>query len=187
MAERKAPAPKAKTKSAPAKPPAAARRKPAASKPNPKAAKKPPAAGAANHGSQDDSLYTNPGLRARLKKEIQAGSKGGRAGQWSARKSQLLVHAYEEQGGGYANKEHAPQQKNLEHWTGEKWTTADGKKAVAGKETARYLPAKAWEQLSPAEKKATDAKKRAASKRGEQFVANTEPAKRARRKATKKD
>ena len=181
MAERKTTAPKTKAKPAPAKSPPSAAKKPATSK-APKAAAKH-----TDHGSQDDSLYTNPDLRARLKKEIQAGDKGGRAGQWSARKSQLLVHAYEEQGGGYANKEPAPQQKNLEHWTGEKWTTTDGKKAIAGKETARYLPKKAWDQLSPAEKKATDAKKRAASKKGEQFVANTPPAKRARRKATKKD
>ena len=45
--------------------------------------------------------YTEPELRARLKEEIKAGDRGGRPGQWSARKSQLLTREYEEQGGGY--------------------------------------------------------------------------------------
>lgn len=141
---------------------------------------------AKDHGSQDDSLYTKPDLRARLKDQIQAGEKGGRAGQWSARKSQLLAHEYEAQGGGYTGKKRGTQQKNLEKWTEEKWTTADDKKAIRGGETARYLPKKAWDKLSPAEKKATDTKKRTASKKGEQFVANTDPAKKARKKASSK-
>lgn len=175
MAERKAPPAKSSSD------------QPAPRKSARPAAKKKPAAKSADHGSQDDSLYTDPDLRARLKHEIQAANKGGRAGQWSARKSQLLVHEYEAQGGGYTKKEHAPAQKNLEHWTEEKWKTADGEKAIKGDETARYLPAKAWDELSPAEKKATDQKKRAASREGEQFVANTEPAKKARKKAVKKD
>ena len=34
-----------------------------------------------------------------LKKK--AGSKGGRAGQWSARKAQMLAAAYKKAGGGY--------------------------------------------------------------------------------------
>jgi uncharacterized phage protein gp47/JayE len=33
--------------------------------------------------------YTKPKLRKRLKEEIQASDKGGRKGQWSARKSEL--------------------------------------------------------------------------------------------------
>lgn len=38
-----------------------------------------------------DSDYTDPQLRARLKDEIQAGDRGGKPGQWSARKAQLHV------------------------------------------------------------------------------------------------
>ena len=38
--------------------------------------------------------YTEPELRARLKEEIKAGDRGGRPGQWSARKSQLLTSEY---------------------------------------------------------------------------------------------
>ena len=45
--------------------------------------------------------------------------------------------------------------------------------------TKRYLPKKAWAKLSPEERDKTDAKKRAGSKQGKQFVANTEKAKKA--------
>ena len=34
--------------------------------------------------------YTKPALRKRLFYRIKAGSKGGRAGQWSARKAQAI-------------------------------------------------------------------------------------------------
>ena len=47
--------------------------------------------------------YTKPGLRKRLFKRILAGSKGGRPGQWSARKSQFLAREYKTAGGGYKN------------------------------------------------------------------------------------
>ena len=45
--------------------------------------------------------YTKPAMRKRLFNKIKAGSKGGRAGQWSARKAQMLVKEYEANGGGY--------------------------------------------------------------------------------------
>ena len=45
--------------------------------------------------------YTKPTMRKRLFKRILAGTKGGRAGQWSARKAQLLAMMYKERGGGY--------------------------------------------------------------------------------------
>ncbi len=35
--------------------------------------------------------YTKPSLRKRLFNEIKAGSKGGKPGQWSARKAQMLA------------------------------------------------------------------------------------------------
>ena len=46
----------------------------------------------------------------------------------------------------------------------------------------RYLPKAAWDQLSESEKKDTEAKKRAASQHGKQFVDNTPAAKEARKK-----
>ena len=45
--------------------------------------------------------YTKPTMRKRLFYRIKAGSKGGRAGQWSARKAQMLARAYKKAGGGY--------------------------------------------------------------------------------------
>lgn len=45
--------------------------------------------------------YTKPTMRKRLFEKIKAGSKGGRPGQWSARKSQLLAREYKTKGGGY--------------------------------------------------------------------------------------
>jgi hypothetical protein len=45
--------------------------------------------------------YTKPTMRKRLFEKIKAGSKGGKAGQWSARKAQMLAKEYKEAGGGY--------------------------------------------------------------------------------------
>ena len=45
--------------------------------------------------------YTKPTMRKRLFNKIKAGSKGGRAGQWSARKAQMLAREYKKAGGGY--------------------------------------------------------------------------------------
>ena len=45
--------------------------------------------------------YTKTTMRKRLFEKIKAGSKGGRAGQWSARKAQMLAREYKKAGGGY--------------------------------------------------------------------------------------
>jgi|TARA_Y100001937_G_scaffold126595_1_gene196238 hypothetical protein len=45
--------------------------------------------------------YTKPTMRKNLFKRIMRGTKGGRAGQWSARKAQLLAKEYKRRGGGY--------------------------------------------------------------------------------------
>ena len=45
--------------------------------------------------------YTKPSMRKRLFNRIKAGTKGGKAGQWSARKAQMLAAAYKKAGGGY--------------------------------------------------------------------------------------
>ena len=54
------------------------------------------------------------------------------------------------------------------------------------KSTERYLPEAAWKAMSKAERKKTDDKKKRESRKGKQFVENTEKAKRARRMASKK-
>ena len=45
--------------------------------------------------------YTKPAMRKRQFARIKAGSKGGKAGQWSGRKAQMLAKAYKAAGGGY--------------------------------------------------------------------------------------
>ena len=47
--------------------------------------------------------YTKPGLRKEIFNRIKAGTKGGDAGEWSARKAQLLATEYKKAGGGYKN------------------------------------------------------------------------------------
>ena len=71
-----------------------------------------------HHDSGDDK-YTRPELREKIKGQIREGDKGGKPGQWSARKSQLLVNEYEKHGGGYTSDERDDSQKHLEQWQDE--------------------------------------------------------------------
>jgi hypothetical protein len=45
--------------------------------------------------------YTKPAMRKKLFAKIKAGTKGGGAGKWSARKAQFLAVQYKKAGGGY--------------------------------------------------------------------------------------
>ena len=47
--------------------------------------------------------YTKPGMRKQMFNRIKAGGKGGKPGQWSARKAQMLAKQYKAKGGGYRN------------------------------------------------------------------------------------
>ena len=177
---------KSTDKAAPeAKSEAAAAKKSRTPKPKAGAAKSKASAKKTTSKSGDPALYTKPELREKLKDQITAGDKGGRPGQWSARKAQLLASEYEKEGGGYKKGSRTGKQKHLEEWTEEKWQTADGKKAERGKTTARYLPKEAWEKLTPAQRKETDEKKKKTSRTGKQFVANTPAASKARKAAQK--
>lgn len=62
----------------------------------------------------------------------------------------------------------AKPQQSLDRWTDQKWRTSDGKPSKGKK---RYLPDSAWNSLTPAEKKATNAAKAKGNKKGKQFVA----------------
>ncbi len=129
--------------------------------------------------------YTQPEVRERIKAKVLAGDKGARPGQWSARKAQLLVHEYEKQGGGY-NGPRSVSQKHLQKWAREKWQTkSGGERARHGKETERYLPEQAWKDLTPAQRRATNQKKRSESARGRQFISNTRAARNAGKAARK--
>ena len=74
--------------------------------------------------AQESGKYTKPGMRERIKDRIMAGSKGGKPGQWSARKAQLLAQEYEKSGGDYRGGK-GKSQKSLEKWGKEKWMTKD--------------------------------------------------------------
>lgn len=115
--------------------------------------------------------YTKPGLRERLKNQIMSGSKGGKPGQWSARKAQLLAQAYKKSGGSYSGPK-TSKQKSLSKWTKEEWGTKSGKPSTQGAKATgeRYLPKKARQALSSSEYAKTTAAKRAGMKAGKQFV-----------------
>lgn len=131
-----------------------------------------------------EEKYTKPDLRRQLKEEIKQSDKGGEPGQWSARKSQLLVQEYEKQGGGYKKDEKDEAAKSLEEWTEQNWQTVDGQgDARHGEITKRYLPKEVWDRLSDEEKQQAEQTKKSGSKDDEQYVAWTPAIKRAMREA----
>lgn len=58
-------------------------------------------------------------------------------------------------------------QKSLDDWTDQEWTTSDG---TPSKGKKRYLPKRAWGELSPSEKAATNRAKAKGNSQGKQFV-----------------
>ena len=114
--------------------------------------------------------YTKPALRKRIVSQVKSGSKGGKAGQWSARKAQIANERYKKAGGGFKGGK-TKAQKSLSKWTKEDWGTKSGKPSTQGKKATgeRYLPKKARKALSDKEYKATSRKKRADTKKGKQF------------------
>lgn len=115
--------------------------------------------------------YTKPGLRDKLKDQIMSGSKGGKPGQWSARKAQLLAQSYKKAGGSYSGPK-TSNQKSLSKWTKEEWGTKSGKPSTQGAKATgeRYLPKKARQALSSQEYAKTSAAKREGTRSGKQFV-----------------
>lgn len=114
--------------------------------------------------------YTKPELRERIKKRILASGKGGKPGQWSARKAQLVALEYKKAGGGYTSGK-SSKQKSLSKWTKEDWGTKSGKPSTQGEKATgeRYLPKKARQAMSASEYKRTSDKKRADLRKGKQF------------------
>ncbi|KAI4957768.1 hypothetical protein J4E86_004907 [Alternaria arbusti] len=137
--------------------------------------------------SKTDDKYTDPQLRDEVKEEIQAGDKGGEPGQWSARKAQMMASEYKKRGGGYTTDKKDEKAEHLDEWTEEEWQTKDGSGSAKDKNGLehRYLPKKAWEEMSEKEKEETDAKKQEGGKEGKQHVANTSKAAQAKKDATK--
>lgn len=108
---------------------------------------------------------SNPGKWKRIVAAVKAGTKGGRAGQWSARKAQIAVARYKKSGGGYRGAKKSSN--SLAKWSRQKWRTSDGKPSRGKK---RYLPDAAWRALSKSERLATNRAKAEGNKKGKQFV-----------------
>ena len=115
----------------------------------------------------DTAKKTDPKLWEKVKEEVTEGDKGGKPGQWSARKAQLAVHDYKAEGGGYEGEKSADN--HLAQWTKEEWGTKSGEES--GKTGERYLPEKAREALSDEEYARTTRKKRADTAKGKQHSA----------------
>jgi len=116
------------------------------------------------------SKKSNPGLWKRIAASVKAGTKGGNAGQWSARKAQLAVARYKKSGGGYKGEKSS--NNSLAKWTREKWGTKSGKPSSETGE--RYLPKAAREALTAKEYAATTRAKRIGKAMGKQFVPQPE-------------
>lgn len=116
------------------------------------------------------ALRGNQSLWKRIVREVKASPKGGRPGQWSARKAQLATLRYKKAGGTYKGPKKASN--SLSKWTREEWGTKSGKNSVVGPNATgeRYLPKKAREALSSSEYAATSSAKRAGLRSGKQFV-----------------
>ena len=113
---------------------------------------------------------SNPELWEKVKEEVTASDKGGKPGRWSARKAQMAVHEYKEEGGGYKGKKSADN--HLTEWGKEEWGTKSGK--PSGETGERYLPKKARDALSKDEYARTTRKKRADTRKGKQHSAQPE-------------
>ena len=107
---------------------------------------------------------TDPKLWDEVKAEVTSSDKGGKPGQWSARKAQLASAEYKKEGGGYAGPK--GDDNHLQQWTDESWGTKSGEKSAETGE--RYLPKSARESLTDEEYRRTSAKKRADTRKGKQ-------------------
>lgn len=106
-------------------------------------------------------------LWEKVKTDVTTGDKGGKPGQWSARKAQMATQAYKKKGGGYQGPKAA--ENHLTQWTKEVWDTKSG--ADSGKTGEPYLSNEARNHLSEGDYKRTTAKKQSDTKKGEQFSA----------------
>ncbi len=107
----------------------------------------------------------NPLLWKKIVTSVKKSSKGGKPGQWSARKAQLSVKLYKDRGGGYTGK--MSSNNSLHKWTVQKWRTKSGKPSLVTGE--RYLPEKAINKLTKKEYSYTSRLKRLSIKKNKQY------------------
>jgi hypothetical protein len=112
------------------------------------------------------AIRTDEALWRRIVRDVTADDKGGRVGQWSARKAQIAVARYKAEGGGYIGPKSTDNA--LSKWSREHWQTKSGKPSLETGE--RYLPKAAIDALTDEEYKETSRVKRKGMREGRQFV-----------------
>jgi len=117
---------------------------------------------------------SDPEKWKRIVASVKASDKGGKPGQWSARKAQLATQKYKSAGGGYKGPKSSSN--SLAKWTKEEWGTRSGKPSTQGPKATgeRYLPKAARNKLTAAEYAATTRAKREGTRAGKQFVPQPE-------------
>jgi hypothetical protein len=90
---------------------------------------------------------------------------GTKADQWSARKAQLAVKLYKENGGGYIGKKDI--NNSLAQWTEQNWRTKSGLPSSISNE--RYLPSEAIYNLTPQQYYQTSLKKKKDTELNKQY------------------
>ena len=113
---------------------------------------------------------SDPKLWDKIKSEVTSSDKGGKPGQWSARKAQAATKAYKEAGGGYKGRK--SKDNSLTQWSNEEWDTKSGEPSSETGE--RYLPKKARSSLSKEEYDRSTRKKRADTKKREAVFQSAE-------------
>ena len=104
---------------------------------------------------------TKESMWKRIVASVKAGSKGGNAGQWSARKAQLATARYKKAGGGYKGKKSSDNK--LSKWSKQKWDyVSKGDEKKPKRKRGRYLPKSVRDKMTAAEKAASNRKKRKA-------------------------
>lgn len=110
---------------------------------------------------------TKPALWKRIVSSVKSGTKGGRKGQWSARKAQLATARYKKAGGGYKGAKSSSN--SLTKWGKQRWDyVSKGDKKKPKKKRGRYLPESVRKSLSPSQKASTNRAKKRATAKGKQ-------------------
>ena len=108
---------------------------------------------------------TDPLMWDRVVATVKAGTKGGAAKKWSARKAQLAVRMYKRSGGGYTSRRKP--NSSLGRWTKQDWGYVDPSDARAPRsKRGRYLPKSVRRRLTSKQKRETNKKKRSATNSG---------------------
>lgn len=121
------------------------------------------------------SLKTNHVLWKRIVKDIKMSNKGGKRGQWSARKAQLAVKIYKSKGGKYLSRK--SKNNSLVKWTKQRWRTKSGKNSIMGiKATGeRYLPESVIKKLTKGQYSHSTKLKRRAMRLNKQYSSQSKP------------